>query len=185
MNRFAPTAWMILACGLAACGPSTPETPPAAEAPKERPAPPVSATGGTITGHATIELRNDRIQDLDGLELVLIPEAAAKAVTDMREERWRLLASRFNFNDGYNNLDLPAIGATAVKHGVARATADAEGRYTFTDVPPGKYRIYGQYKSMYAAGYWLLPVEVKKAGEVLKVDLGNANFAEVFNYQQK
>jgi hypothetical protein len=181
---FVLSSILLVACSPESTAPSEPTTaePPAPAAMTD---PSLPATGGTIQGKAVIEMRNDTIQDLDGLELVLVPDAASREITKVREERWRLLASRFNFNDGYNNLDLQAIGATAVRLAVAQTKADASGVYAFRNVPPGSYRIYAQYRSMYAAGYWLIPVTVKEIGETITVDINNEKFAEVFNYQQK
>lgn len=186
--------WMVcvVAVVLTACSPKTEETPvaeeeagevglPAAEAA----APEMPTTGGTVTGRGVIELRNGVIRDLAGLELVLVPEETVAEITQIRNERWRMRASRFNFNDGYNNLDLDAIGGTAVKRAVASAKADDQGVYRFVNVPPGKYRLYAQYRSMYAVGYWLLPVEIKAVGDVVELNLRNENFSEVFNYQQR
>lgn len=141
--------------------------------------------GGVVTGKAIIELRNGVVRELAGLELVLVPDEAAREITKLRDERWRMRASRFNFNDGYNNLDLEAIGGLAVQRSVAFTRADANGVYRFRGVPPGKYRLYAQYRSMYAVGYWLLPVEIKGESDVVEMDLKNENFAEVFNYQQR
>ncbi|MDX6766149.1 MAG: carboxypeptidase-like regulatory domain-containing protein [Candidatus Methylacidiphilales bacterium] len=138
----------------------------------------------TLSGTATIELRSDVKQYLAGLELVLVPEPAAAEIKKVREERWRERASRFRFNDGFNNLDLQAIGVEAIRHEIARATVDASGKYQFKALKPGSYRIYGQYKSHYAAGYWLIPVVIKKAGEAVTLDIHNGNFAEVYNYQK-
>jgi len=174
----------------ASCSPENPgsEAPPQAAAPAPalaEPTPETVASGGLIRGKAIIEMRNEMVKDLAGLELVLVPDDKAREITKVREERWRMLASRFNFNDGYNNLDLNAIGSTAVGLAVAQAKADDAGFYAFSNVPPARYRIYAQYKSMYASGYWLIPVEVKAVGDVVTVDINNDKFAEVYNYQQK
>lgn len=173
-----------MSCGSepSASAPSTAVAPPPAPA---EPGPEAKATGGLIRGQAKIEMRNDTVRELGGLELVLLPEEAAARITQVRNERWRMRASRFNFDDGYNNLDIQAIGATAVSLAVAEAKADESGVFAFPNVPPGRYRLYAQYRSMYAVGYWLLPVEITKIGEVVTLDLNNENFAEVFNYQQK
>lgn len=180
---------LAAALATAACSSENPqEVPPQAVAPKPalmEPTPETVATGGLIRGKAVIEMRNDQIRDLAGLELVLVPDDRAREITKVREERWRMRASRFNFDDGYNNLDINAIGSTAVELAVAQAKADQAGFYAFPNVPPGRYRIYAQYRSMYAVGYWLIPVEVKAVGDVVTVDINNDNFAEVYNYQQK
>jgi len=156
-------------------------TPPA---PAAAPKPPV-AVETTISGTATIELRSEVMQYLSGLELILIPESAAAELRKVREDRWRERASRFSFNDGYNNLDLQAIGVAAVKKEIARTTVKADGKYQFSGLKPGSYRIYGQYKSKYAAGYWLVPVVIKKSGDSPTVDINNGNLAEIYNYQRQ
>lgn len=153
--------------------------------PSPKPPTPAPSTETSISGTAIIELRSEVKQYLSGLELVLIPASVAPEIRKVREERWRERASRFRFNDGYNNLDLQAIGATAVKNEIARTTVSAEGNYRFKDIKPGSYRIYGQYKSKYAAGYWLVPVTVKKIGESVTVDIHNGNLAEIYNYQRQ
>lgn len=156
-------------------------------APPSPPAPPqpAAAVESTISGTATIELRSEVKQYLSGLELVLIPETAAPELRKIREDRWRERASRFRFNDGYNNLDLQAIGVAAVKKEIARTTVKADGTYKFNGLKPGSYRIYGQYKSKYAAGYWLIPVVIKKAGDSPVIDINNGNLAEIYNYQRQ
>lgn len=160
------------------------EKKPAPPAPPAAPQTP-AAVETTVSGTATIELRSDVKQYLSGLELILIPETAAPELRKVREDRWRERASRFRFNDGYNNLDLQAIGVAAVKQEIARTTVKADGTYKFSDVKPGSYRIYGQYKSKYAAGYWLIPVVIKKAGENPVIDIHNGNLAEIYNYQKQ
>jgi hypothetical protein len=172
----------FLSVGSAAEKKSNPSPPP--QAPVTPTTPPAAAAEPSISGKATIVLRSDVEQYLSGLELLLIPDAAAPEIRKVRENRWRERASRFRFNDGYNNLDLQAIGVTAIKHEIARTTVGPEGQYQFKDIKPGAYRIYGQYKSKYAAGYWLVPVTIKKAGEAVKLDIQNSNLAEIYNYQK-
>jgi len=174
-----------LSVGSAAEKKSNPSPPPQAPATAATPTtPPATAAEPSISGKATIVLRSDVEQYLSGLELLLIPDAAAPEIRKVREDRWRERASRFRFNDGYNNLDLQAIGVTAIKHEIARTTVGPEGQYQFKDIKPGAYRIYGQYKSKYAAGYWLIPVTIKKAGDSVKLDIQNSNLAEIYNYQK-
>jgi hypothetical protein len=140
-------------------------------------------SGSVITGQATIQLRNQLKSVLGRMELVLCPEAIQGEIKSTRDERWRLLASRANFNDGYNNLDLQAIGTVAVRQAVMRAKSNEEGVYRFEKVPAGSYVVYGQYRSKYAVAYWLVPVKVEagREGQEIKVDLNETNVKEAHN----
>ncbi len=141
--------------------------------------------GAEVSGHATIELRIDRTQDLAGMQLVLVPPETANVIKTVRDERWLELASRFSFDDGYHNLDIQTIGYTAVQAAVARTRADAEGRFRFVGVQPGSYLIYGQYRSRYAVAYWLVPVEIGSVDDRIEIDINNNNFKEVHNLKMR
>lgn len=134
-----------------------------------------------IQGSATMKLRNQLQSILNRMELVLVPATKAAEFKTTRDECWRLSASRTNFNDGYNNLDLNALGSLAVRHSVLRAKTDDKGFYQFESVPVGSYLLYGQYKSKYAAAYWLVPVEIKKVGDVITLNLNESNVKEAHN----
>lgn len=146
---------------------------------------PARPAGATITGQGTIELRIDVTQYLKEMGLVLIPESAAAELKDIRNKRWLDSASRLKFNAGYYYLDLKSIGYFAVQNAVQRTKTDTEGRFTFNGIQPGKYRIYGQYKSRYAAGYWLIPVEVKTLEDKLTINIDNENLEEIYNRELK
>jgi hypothetical protein len=135
---------------------------------------------GTLSGRVEIELRSDAKQALPNLAMALCPESIAPEMKHLREERWRETARLYAFNDGYNNLDLKALGQKAVSAAVAEFKSDDKGKFRREGIPPGKYVIYAQYKSKYAAAYWLVPVEVK-GGEVSEVVLTNANMKEIYN----
>lgn len=141
---------------------------------------PVASTP-LIKGSATMKLKNQHQSILNQMELVLVPSKKAAEFKAMRDERWRISASRANFNDGYNNLDLNALGLLAVRHSVLRAKTDDKGLFQFESVPVGSYLIYGQYKSKYAAAYWLVPVEIKKVGDVITLNLNESNIKEAHN----
>lgn len=138
--------------------------------------PPVS-----INGQATIELKVGVKQYLKGLELALIPEDLADDLKEIRDRRWLDQASRIKFNDGFFYLDLNSIGYFAVQNAVQRTKADNEGRFAFTSVPSGAYRIYAQYKSRYAAGYWLVPVTVTDPNATITQNINNENLQEIYN----
>lgn len=157
----------------ASAEPSEPETAPAAK------------VGAEISGQATIELRIGVNQYLKGMGLALIPETSVEELKKIRNERWLDSASRLKFNAGYYYLDLNAIGYFASQQAVQKTTCDAQGKFTFTGVPEGKYRIYGQYKSRYAAGYWLIPVSVKAFDQNITVNINNENLEEIYNRELK
>ncbi|MEM6822465.1 MAG: hypothetical protein AAF558_11055 [Verrucomicrobiota bacterium] len=135
----------------------------------------------SIQGIATIELKIGNKQYLKGLELALIPEAVVPKLKEIRNTRWLEEASRFNFGAGYYYLDLNSIGYFAVKNAITRSKTNAKGAYQFTNIPEGNYRIYGQYKSRYASGYWLIPVEITKESKTIRIDINNENFEEIYN----
>lgn len=185
--NFVPFLILIAFASLTGCQDAeTPNPAPdtSTEPGQESPASPeneVPPSGAIISGHASVELRIDRTQVLSGIELVLIPADLEEDIMRIRNERWLILASRFNFNDGYNNLDLTRIGGHAVQHALATTRADAEGTYRFTGIDPGNYLIYGQYKSRYAAGFWLVPVTVESTDDELSIHLTQENMKEIHN----
>ncbi|MEM1159236.1 MAG: hypothetical protein AAGH72_13395 [Verrucomicrobiota bacterium] len=142
-------------------------------------------TGATISGQGTIELRIDVTQFLKGMGLALIPEGVVTELKEIRNKRWLESASRLKFNAGYYYLDLKSIGYFASSKAVQITRSDAEGNYTFTGIAPGQYRIYGQYKSRYAAGYWLVPVEVQSVDDQINIDINNGNLEEIYNREVK
>jgi len=143
------------------------------------------APGGSLSGTAVIELRVGVRQFLQGMEIALIPEEQANALKKIRNQRWLEQASRLRFNAGYYYLDLNAIGYFAVQHAVKRGKTDAQGRYEITQIPPGKYRLYAQYKSRYAAGYWLIPVEIPSIESNVTQDINNDNLEEIYNRETR
>jgi len=134
-----------------------------------------------VKGLATMQLKSQNKSILNRMELVLCPADLGPRIKETRDERWRINASRAKFNDGYNNLDLNAIGMLAVRSGGLRAKTDEKGQFQFEKVPPGAYLIYGQYRSHYAVAYWLVPVKVAKDGEVITIDLNETNVKEAHN----
>jgi hypothetical protein len=134
-----------------------------------------------IKGTATMQLKSQNKSILNRMELVLCPADIAPKVKETRDERWRINASRAKFNDGYNILDLNAIGMLAVRSGGLRAKSDEKGQFRFEKVPAGSYVIYGQYRSNYAVAYWLVPVKVGKGGEDITMDLNESNVKEAYN----
>ncbi|MEM6885080.1 MAG: hypothetical protein AAF571_08610 [Verrucomicrobiota bacterium] len=151
----------------------------AEETPRDEPTTP--PTGATISGQGTIELRINVTQYLKGMGLALVPESFVPELKEIRNKRWLESASRLRFNAGYYYLDLKSIGYFASTNAVQITKSDAEGKYSFTGVEPGKYRIYGQYKSRYAAGYWLIPVEIKSIDDQISIDINNENLEEIYN----
>lgn len=147
--------------------------------PKSTPEPPI--TGALISGKGTIELRIDVTQKLKGMELALISEDKVESLKEIRNKRWLESSSRLKFNDGYHYLDLKSIGYFASTNAVQKTVTNEEGEFTFSGVASGKYRIYGQYKSRYAAGYWLVPVEVKSVDDKITIDINNENLEEIYN----
>lgn len=153
------------------------------KSPHQRPQPPkLPVIKQGIQGKAAIELKIGSTNPLDGLELVLCRPEVEKAVIETRDTKWLENASPRTFGNGYDNLDLHAMGRAALHYEVQRATTDGFGQFSLAGMPPGSYIIYGQYKSRYAAGYWLVPVTVE-AGKVTSLDLSNANMKEIYNRQ--
>lgn len=146
---------------------------------------PESSEGATISGQAVIELRVGIKQYLKGMEIALIPESAAARLKEIRDQRWLEEASRLKFNAGYYYLDLDALGYFAVKNAVSKTKSDAEGKFLLSGLTPGDYRIYAQYKSRYAAGYWLIPVKISTPTDSVKQDINNDNLEEIYNRQTR
>lgn len=168
---------------LAGCGTddfsAAPVPPPAKplEGPKAEP--------NSIRGRATIHLRGQGWdQVLGGMELSLVPAEFKANIIEVRDRRWRERAVNFNFSDGVRNLDLVAIGLEVKERRKMDVKADSDGFYIFKKVPAGKYVLYGQYKSRYAMGYWLIDVEMTE-GASPKIDIYNDNMAEAFNLVQQ
>jgi hypothetical protein len=150
---------------------------------EDKPTPP--PPGAVITGQAIIELRVGVKQYLKGMGLALIPESSVAELKDIRNKRWLESASRLKFNAGYYYLDLKSIGYFASQQAVLRAKTDAEGKYSLEGITKGNYRIYAQYKSRYAAGYWLIPVKITSESENITVNINNENLEEIYNRQLK
>ena len=160
----------------------------------------LGAEPSILTGQATIQLKNaSSSQNLGGMDLVLAPPSLIPEIRRLRMETWRSeglavkrnangeeepIGVQIDFADGYKNLDLKAMSQAAANAATARTKTDTNGRFTFTNTPPGKYALYGQYKSRYAVAYWLLEVETS-AGQTNKLNLSETNAAEVFNRFEK
>ena len=158
------------------------------------------AAVGTVAGRATIQLRNASYRsDLGGMDLVLAPTNLIPEIRRVRMETWRTdglavtrspdggenpVGVRIDFSDGYKNLDLRALGQAAANAATHRTRTATNGEFSFTNLPPGKYALYGQYKSRYAVAYWLLEVPVSK-GKTNRLELTETNAAEVFNRFEK
>ncbi len=156
--------------------------------------------GGKLAGRATIQLRNASYRsDLGGMDLVLAPTNLIPEIRRLRMETWRTdglavtrspdgeenpVGVRIDFADGYKNLDLKALGQAAANAATARTKTSTNGEFLFTNAPPGKHALYGQYKSRYAVAYWLLEVEIPK-NQKIRLDLTETNAAEVFNRFEK
>ena len=156
--------------------------------------------GGSLNGRATIQLKNASYRsDLGGMDLVLAPTNLIPEIRRLRMETWRTdglsvtrspegeenpVGVRIDFSDGYKNLDLQALGQAAANAAIHRTKTATNGEFSFSNVPPGKYALYGQYKSRYAVAYWLLEVPVSK-GPANRLNLTETNAAEVFNRFQK
>lgn len=153
-----------------------------APAPPKKAPPPKPGDVLFIKGKASIQLKIKKDSDpLGGLELVLCKPEAAQAVQEARDAGWLKRANPKKFGEGYFNLDLRGTGLAALKFQVARTTANPQGEFSFYDLKEeGDYLMYGQYKSDWAAGYWLVPVTVKK-GTVLEIDLNETNMKEIYN----
>lgn len=164
------------------------------------PLPAQEPTGGTIRGRATIQLKNASYRsDLSGMDLVLAATNLIPEIRRLRMETWRTdglavtrspdgeenpVGVKIDFSDGYKNLDLKALGQAAANAANLRTQTTTNGEFTFSNVPPGKHALYGQYKSRYAVAYWLLEVDVSKKQPTL-LDLTETNAAEVFNRFEK
>ncbi|MDD5262482.1 MAG: hypothetical protein PHD76_11615 [Methylacidiphilales bacterium] len=172
----------LFALVLASCGDDSQKSKEAAvPAPPPTPAPIPIPTGASVHGQATIEMKKGQIQFLNGLGIAVVPENACAEIKKIRDDRWLMQASRSNFDDGFHNLDLDAIGGTAVAHAVTTLKADAQGRFEIHGLSPGSYRLYAQYKSRYAVGYWLVPVVIKDARQNLAINIGTPNIEEAYN----
>ncbi|MEY5062941.1 MAG: hypothetical protein RLZZ112_905 [Verrucomicrobiota bacterium] len=164
------------------------------------PLPAQEPAGGTIRGRATIQLKNATYRsDLGGMDLVLAPTNLIPEIRRLRMETWRTdglavtrspdgeenpVGVKIDFSDGYKNLDLKALGQAAANAASFRTQTSTNGEFSFSNVPPGKHALYGQYKSRYAVAYWLLEVDVSKKQPTV-LDLTETNAAEVFNRFEK
>lgn len=153
-----------------------------------------------MAGRATIQLRNASYRsDLGGMDLVLAPTSLIPEIRRLRMETWRTdglavtrssdgeenpVGVRIDFADGYKNLDLKALGQAAANAATLRTRTSTNGEFVFSNVPPGKHALYGQYKSRYAVAYWLLEADVAK-NQAHRIDLTETNAAEVFNRFEK
>jgi hypothetical protein len=133
------------------------------------------------------------------MDLVLAPTNLIPEIRRLRMETWRTdglsvtrspdgeekpVGVRIDFSDGYKNLDLKALGQAAANAAIYRTQTATNGGFSFSNVSPGKYALYGQYKSRYAVAYWLLEIPVPK-GQTNQWDLSETNAAEVFNRFEK
>lgn len=143
-----------------------------------------SENGSLVKGTCTIQLKIGTHQYLSKMGIAVVPEEAEQEITKIRNERWRMLASRGNYNDGLKNLDINAIGGMAVKHAVKTVQTDMEGKYEIRGLPPGNYFLYSQYRSRYAVAYWLVPLTVKSAKDEITIDINNSNMKEVYNIKK-
>ncbi|MBM4455912.1 MAG: hypothetical protein FJ411_05945 [Verrucomicrobia bacterium] len=155
---------------------------------------------GTVAGRATIQLKNASYRsDLGGMDLVLAPTNLIPEIRRLRMETWRTdglsvtrsaegeenpVGVRIDFADGYKNLDLKALGQAAADAATHRTKSSTNGEFSFANVSPGKYALYGQYKSRFAVAYWLMEVPVSK-GQTNCLELTETNAAEVFNRFEK
>ena len=153
-------------------------------------------SAGSLVGRATIQLKNASYRsDLGGMDLVLAPTNLIQEIRRLRMETWRTdglsvtrspdgeenpVGVRIDFADGYKNLDLKALGQAAANAATFRTKTATNGEFSFSNVPPGKHALYGQYKSRYAVAYWLLEIEIPKK-QPARLDLTETNAAEVFN----
>ncbi|GAB4247230.1 MAG: hypothetical protein OHK005_13330 [Candidatus Methylacidiphilales bacterium] len=141
--------------------------------------PPLPELARGVEGTARITLKQGYVNPLDGMEILICTPDAERAIIETRNAAWLERAVPHKFGDGYENLDLVAIGLRAQDFEVVRGRTDDFGRYQI-ELPPGSYLLYGQYRSRYAAGYWLVPFEVAEHGPT-KLDLDNSNMKEIFN----
>ncbi|MDR1145914.1 MAG: carboxypeptidase-like regulatory domain-containing protein [Verrucomicrobiales bacterium] len=135
-------------------------------------------------GVGVIELKIGVKQYLANMGLAVVPAAARAEIIRARNDQWRLRASRANYDDGFHNLDLDAIGGTAVRLAALTVKTDAAGRYEIRGLAAGDYLLYAQYRSRYAVAYWLVPLTVQAGAAPLTVDLNNDNLQEVFNLKK-
>lgn len=156
--------------------------------------------GGAVAGRATIQLRNASYRsDLGGMDLVLAPTNLIPEIRRLRMETWQTdglavtrnaegeenpVGVRVDFSDGYKNLDLKALGQAAANAASFRTRTSTNGEFSFSNVPPGAYALYGQYKSRFAVAYWLLEIPVAR-NQTRRLDLTETNAAEVFNRFEK
>jgi hypothetical protein len=164
--------------------------------PATLPAQETPSPAGSLTGRATIQLKNASYRsDLGGMDLVLAPTNLIPELRRLRMETWRTdgiavtrtpdgednpVGVKIDFADGYKNLDLKALGQAAVNAATHRTQTSTNGSFTFSNLPPGKHALYGQYKSRYAVAYWLLEVNISPKNPT-PLDLTETNAAEVFN----
>lgn len=160
----------------------------------------LAAEPGGLMGQATIQLKNSSSpQNLAGMDLVLAPASLIPEIRRIRMETWRTeglavkrtangeeepIGVQIDFADGYKNLDLKAMSQAAANAATVRTKTTTNGFFTFSNTPPGKYALYGQYKSRYAVAYWLLEVELA-AGKPSTLNLSETNAAEIFNRFEK
>jgi len=160
----------------------------------------LAAEPTALSGQATIQLKNaSSPQNLGGMDLVLAPTSLIPEIRRLRMETWRTeglaikrnakgeeepIGVQIDFADGYKNLDLKAMSQAAANAATARTKTTTNGSFTFSNHPPGKYALYGQYKSRYAVAYWLLEVDLV-TGKTNTLNLSETNAAEVFNRFEK
>ena len=164
------------------------------------PLPAQSKDPGIVAGSVSIQLKNSSSRSaLGGMDLILAPTNLIPEIRKLRMETWRTdglavtrnpdgeenpVGIRIDFSDGYQNLDLKALGQAAANAATARTKSATNGEFSFSNVSPGKHALYGQYKSRYAVAYWLLEIEVAP-GQTNRLDLTETNAAEVFNRFEK
>lgn len=68
----------------------------------------------------------------------------------------------------------------AAGHQLQTVNANSEGKFTFADVPPGRYCLYAKMDNSISFIEWLVPVEVVSGREV-NCDLFNANASTIHN----
>jgi hypothetical protein len=144
-----------------------------------------AAGGSLVKGSCTIELKIGTHQYLSKMGIAVVPASLEKELTQVRNDQWRMRASRAQYNDGLHNLDLDAIGGLAVKNAVQTVQTDAAGKYQIRGLAPGSYLLYSQYHSRYAVAYWLVPLTVKSDKDEITVDINNSNMKEVYNIKKE
>ncbi|MDR1192337.1 MAG: hypothetical protein LBK60_11855 [Verrucomicrobiales bacterium] len=143
-----------------------------------------AAGGSLVKGVCTIELKIGTHQYLSKMGIAVVPAGAEKEIIQVRNDQWRMRASRANYNDGFNNLDLDAIGGTAVKRAAQTVQTDLEGKYQIRGLAVGDWFLYAQYRSRYAVAYWLIPLTVKSDKDDITVNINNSNLREVYNLKK-